>query len=206
MKFGDQRLGESVNSVLATRYRKTHAEVQGQRDVRVLNIPFHFLNQTLATNVRLKNYTWQELFAYSTDLLALSFSWSAHWRRFKAVNHTGTRLEQLLRGCSSGRNHKHRNMRLLRDRLDEPQTRRYFERETAELPDFYVRPIQEDLGWLWHWFPEGAVYHDPNAYLKSLNGEAPAEPSIRAGMAAARGIVKYYLNVVEPTRQKTWTK
>ena len=24
-----------------------------------------------------------------------------------------------------------------------------------------------DLGALWEWLPEGAMYHDPNAYLKS---------------------------------------
>ena len=54
-----------------------------------------------------------------------------------------------------------------------------------ELPSFYVDPIREDLGWLWDWLPDGAVYHDPYAYLKSFNGEAQTEPLIHAGMATA---------------------
>ncbi len=74
-------------------------------------------------------------------------------------------------------------MRLLRDRVADPQVRRYFEGETTELPWFYVDPIRKDLRWLWDWLPEGAIYHDPNTYLKSLNGEAQTEPTIRAGMA-----------------------
>ena len=172
-------------SLLTSYGRNAPDNLRYQREGRVLNIPFHFLNQTHASNVRPKNYTWPELFAYTTDLLEVTFSHSANWRRFKAVKHTSSRLEQLLRGVSSGRGHKYKNMRLLRDRVDDPQVRRYFEGETMELPRFYVDPIREDLGWLWDWLPEGAIYHDPYAYLKSFNGEAQTEPLIHAGMATA---------------------
>jgi hypothetical protein len=27
--------------------------------------------------------------------------------------------------------------------------------------------VRRDLGLLWEWLPEGALYHDPTAYLKS---------------------------------------
>ena len=37
---------------------------------------------------------------------------------------------------------------------------------TLEIPEFYVEHIRKDLGALWEWLPEGALYHDPNAYLK----------------------------------------
>ena len=172
-------------SLLTSYGRNAPDNLRYQREGRVLNIPFHFLNQTHASNVRPKNYTWPELFAYTTDLLDATFSRSANWRRFKAVKHPWTRLEQLLRGTSSGRGHKYKNMRLLRDRVDDPQVRRYFEGETQELPRFYIDPIRKDLGWLWDWLPEGAIYHDPYAYLKSFDGKAQTEPAIRAGMATA---------------------
>ena len=45
--------------------------------------------------------------------------------------------------------------------------RGYFEQETEALPPFFMDRIRKELGPWWHWLPEGALYHDPNAYLKS---------------------------------------
>ncbi len=45
--------------------------------------------------------------------------------------------------------------------------RDYFEQETTELPQIYSDTIKADLGPLWEWLPDGAIYHDHNAYLKS---------------------------------------
>jgi hypothetical protein len=53
-------------------------------------------------------------------------------------------------------------------RLDEAwQFLLYFEQETTELPQFYLDLVRQDLGPLWEWLPEGALYHDPNAFSKS---------------------------------------
>ena len=49
----------------------------------------------------------------------------------------------------------------------DPELRRYFDQETTELPAFFVEQVRQDLGPLWEWFPEGAMDHDPNAYLKT---------------------------------------
>jgi hypothetical protein len=63
--------------------------------------------------------------------------------------------------------------REIRERLDsDRQFRPYFEQEKTELPRFYVDLVRKDLGPLWGWLPEGALHHDPNAYLKS-EGERP---------------------------------
>lgn len=43
--------------------------------------------------------------------------------------------------------------------------RQYFEGETRQLPAFYLNIIQKDLGVWWQWLPEGALEHNPNAYL-----------------------------------------
>jgi hypothetical protein len=56
----------------------------------------------------------------------------------------------------------------LHHRLEtDKQFRMYFEQETDVLPEFYVNKIKEELGPLWEWLPEGAIYHDHNAYLNS---------------------------------------
>ena len=45
--------------------------------------------------------------------------------------------------------------------------RAYFEKESTQLPSFYTDIIRKDLGAMWEWLPEGAIMHDPYAYLKS---------------------------------------
>ena len=45
--------------------------------------------------------------------------------------------------------------------------------ETLEIPSFYVELVKRDLGSLWPMLPEGALSHDPYAYLKK-SSEAPA--------------------------------
>ena len=46
--------------------------------------------------------------------------------------------------------------------------RAYFEQETSELPPFYRDMITSEMGPLWKWLPEGAIFHDQNAYLKTM--------------------------------------
>ena len=71
---------------------------------------------------------------------------------------------------------KSRQFEEVRRRLDEDMPfRRFFEQETTEIPAFFVERIKRDLGPLWDWLPEGAIYHDAYAYLKS---EGVVEPSI----------------------------
>ena len=41
--------------------------------------------------------------------------------------------------------------------------------ETDQLPAFYSDRIKQDLGPLHQHLPAGALMHDPNAYLKSLD-------------------------------------
>ena len=58
--------------------------------------------------------------------------------------------------------------RKVRGLLDEDRAfRDFFDGETTIVPQFYLDIIKKDLGSLWEWLPEGAIYHDPNAYLKA---------------------------------------
>jgi hypothetical protein len=61
-----------------------------------------------------------------------------------------------------------RYYRKIRKFLDEDvRFRAFFEGETREIPQFYIDIMKKDLGPLWEYLPEGAIYHDQNAYLKS---------------------------------------
>jgi hypothetical protein len=55
--------------------------------------------------------------------------------------------------------------------------RSYFEGETDVVPPFFANRVQRDLGDLWKLLPEGALRHDPNAYLHSQDGN-PAGPAL----------------------------
>jgi hypothetical protein len=46
------------------------------------------------------------------------------------------------------------------------------------LPPFYLERVKKDLGSLWPWLPEGAIYHDPHAYMKEQAHSAPVTPSV----------------------------
>jgi len=41
-------------------------------------------------------------------------------------------------------------------------------KKTSELPEFYKEMIKNEMGPLWDSLPEGAIFHDQNAYLKSM--------------------------------------
>jgi hypothetical protein len=56
---------------------------------------------------------------------------------------------------------------MFRTRLDtDLALRRFLDGQTTEIPEFFIERIRRDLGPLWEWLPEGALYHDSRAYLK----------------------------------------
>jgi hypothetical protein len=160
-----------------------------QRAGRVLPFPFFFLNNNQAMNVRPKNYSWPEFYGHVIDLTRYSFSWHTMWKRFRATRGMAPRWMNLLRAVSTegwGRLKYHREIRA---RLDsDRQFRRYFEQETTELPRFYVGRMRKELGPLWRWLPNGALDHDPRAYLKSERANPhPRRAVVAAPVSAAAG-------------------
>ncbi len=157
-----------------------------QRANRVLPFPFHFLNNTHAMNVRPKNYSWTNFYERVIDLTKHTVSWRAIVNRYTAVKGTIPRWMNVVRAVSSEGFGRIKYYTEVSRRLrDDPQFRRYFEQETTELPQFYKRRLPKDLGPLWEWLPKGALYHDPNAYLKSQQ-ERSLESSSMGDTSAAR--------------------
>jgi hypothetical protein len=163
-------------SLLSAFGRAAPMNLDYQRAGRVLPFPFHFLNNNHAMNVRPKNYSWTEFYDGLVDVTSYSFSWKAIARRIPATATAIPKWMNVIRAVSSegfGRIRYHKTIRRLLD--TDRSVRDYLEGETDTLPAFYGDRIRKELGPLYQFLPEGAVYHDPNAYL-----HATTEPALGA--------------------------
>jgi hypothetical protein len=164
-------------SLLSAFGRAAPINLEYQRAGRVLPVPFHFLNNNHAMNVRPKHYTWPEFYDGLIGVTRHSFSLKAIARRIPATATAIPKWMNLVRAVSSegwGRIEYHTNLRGLLD--TDQSVRSYLEGETDVLPAFYRNRIRRDLGPLYEYLPEGALYHDPNAYLESTARAATLEP------------------------------
>jgi hypothetical protein len=160
-----------------------------QRAGRLLPFPFHLLNNNQAMNVRPLNYSWTQFYDRVVDLVGYSFSWRTIFRRLRATSGINPRWMNVLRAVSSEGFGRLKYHRTIRRHLDtDPEFRPFFEQRTNVLPRFYRDMVRKDLGPLWEWLPEGALYHDPNAYLAAERerlrraGEALAPRAVEAGV------------------------
>ncbi len=139
-----------------------------QRANRVLPFPFHFLSN-IQMNIKPKNYSWSEFYDYLIDVTRYSYSPRLIFRRFLANGGTTPRWLNVVRGLSSERFGRIKYFTEVRHQLDTNLPfRRFFEQETTEIPEYYIEKIHKDLGEFWDWLPDGAICHDPNAYLLSV--------------------------------------
>lgn len=119
-------------------------------------------------NVKPLNYSWTEFYDHVIDLVGYSFSKRAIYRRFRAGRTTIPKWMNVVRAISSEGHGRWKYHRAFRKRLEEDKPfRSFMEGDTTNLPAFFVDRIKQDLGADFNWLPEGAMYHDPNAYLKS---------------------------------------
>jgi hypothetical protein len=161
-------------SLLSAFGRAAPMNLDYQRAGRVLPFPFHFLNNNHAMNVRPKHYSWPEFYNHLVDVTQYSFSWKAIARRIPATATMIPKWMNVVRAVSSegfGRIRYHRTIRRLLD--TDRSVRSYMEGETDRLPAFYADRIRNELGSAYRFLPEGALYHDPNAYL-----HATTEPAL----------------------------
>jgi hypothetical protein len=147
-----------------------------QKANRVLPFPFQFLNNNHAMNVKPMNYSWIEFYDNVIDLGKYTFSWKAIFNRLVANKTMIPKWMNVVRAISAeGFGRVKYNIKIRELLKTDRQFRDYFEGETTELPQFYKDQIKKSLGPLWHWLPEEALYHDPNAYLKSTFSIAEKE-------------------------------
>ncbi|MCB9230087.1 MAG: radical SAM protein [Bacteroidia bacterium] len=142
-------------------------------DNRVLPFPHHFLNNHHAMNVKPRNYEWPEFYDHVIDVSKHTWSWKAIGRRWSANNRYQVKLMNFMRAVSQegfGRIKYHSTIRRLLD--EDKQFRAFFEGESGILPKFYMDMLKRDLGEMWEWLPEGAIYHDGDVYQKKIVAKA----------------------------------
>ena len=166
-QFAEMTPGAYPSYNLLTAYgRAAPLNLDYQRANRVIPLPFHFLNNDMM-NVKPNNYSWTEFYKHMVDLGNHTFSWKAIANRCKANDEPLAGGLTVPRSLSTKRHKIGRYAQVLQRLESDSEFRAYFEQETTELPQFYINWIRKDLGPLWDWLPEGALYYDPNAYLKS---------------------------------------
>ncbi|UCG84784.1 MAG: radical SAM protein [Gemmatimonadota bacterium] len=160
-----------------------------QRDGRILPFPFHFLNNNHAMNVRPKNYSWGDFYDHVIDLTRHTFSWRSILRRYRAVKTQIPKWMNVVRAVSSEGFGRIKYYSEVRRRLESDLPfRRYFEGDTTELPEFFLNRVRADLGPLWQWLPRGALQHDSNAYLKSVDAPVPAQSDVQGPEPAGAAV------------------
>jgi hypothetical protein len=173
-------------SLLSAFGRAAPVNLEYQRSGRVIPFPFHLLNNNHAMNVRPTHYDWPEFYDRLVDLSRYSFSWRAIRRRLAANQGAIPKWMNVVRAVSSegfGRIKYHTQVRGLLD--SDPTVRDFMAGRRTEIPDFYVNRIRNELGPLWDHLPDGALQHDPLAYLKAeasgLQSKAPIAVAGRRG-------------------------
>lgn len=145
-----------------------------QREGRVRAFPFFLLNNHGAMNVKPLNYDWRTFYDHVIDVVDYSFSWPRIWKRYKANKHPLAKRMNFVRAISQEGFGRLKYYKEIRRRLDEdPQFMPFFEGESDVVPDFYLQKVKKSLGDFWHWLPEGALFHDPQAYLKEEEAKMP---------------------------------
>ncbi len=170
-------------SMLSASGRAAPQNLAFQRDNRVMPIPFHFLSN-IQMNLKPKNYSWPQFYDFLIDVTKYSYSPRLILRRFVSNGETIPRWLNVVRGLSSERFGRVRYFTEIRRRLEiDRPLRRFFERDTAEIPQYFIDRIRRDLGHFWEWLPEGAITHDPNAYLLSKEMASSSEAMPRGSCA-----------------------
>ena len=147
---------------------------------RVIPFPFHFLNNNGAMNIEPKNYSWAGFYEHVIDLTRYSFSPKAIYRRARATKTVIPKWLNVMRAISTeGYGRIAYYSEILRRIKEDPQFLPFFTQVTAEVPQFYVDQVKKNLGPMWKWLPEGALSHDPNAYLKSMAEETADQVEAR---------------------------
>jgi hypothetical protein len=127
----------------------------------VIPVPFHFLNNNRATNVRSKNYTMASLYEHVIDLRRHSFSPRAVARRLGANRGALTKSLNFIRAVSSeGAGRIRYDKAVLRQLAGDSTFQDFMSLKGGTLPAFFEDQIRVDLGPMWEWLPPGALSHD----------------------------------------------
>jgi hypothetical protein len=147
-----------------------------QEEHRVIDVPFHLLDNFSAPNVRLKNYSLPEFFDHLIDLLRFSFSPRMMWKRFKSSERPSVRALHLIRAVSGERVLEKKYLSIRNQLLNDRDFMAFYSGDTMKPPAVYVNKIKSDLGSFYEELPAGVI-----RYLE--NGEPAPNPRISNAMS-----------------------
>jgi hypothetical protein len=169
-KFIDWTPGAYPAFSLFTCYgRASPLNLELQRAGRVNAIPFHFLDSNHGMNIRPLHYDWADFYDHVAGITQHAQGARGVWRRLKANGPGWAGVFNFLRGATAGRSGY--DAELARLLHTDHQLRAFMNGETRDLPEFFRFHARKDLGAFWDALPEGALMHDPYAYM---NGELAA--------------------------------
>lgn len=135
-----------------------------QKAGRVLEIPFHFLDNHTLMNIQPLHYEWTEFYDRIVDLTRHAFRPAAIWNRFRAAPHWLPRWMNIVRGISTegwGRLAHFRRMRSLLD--TDPEVLNLLSKSNGHkngngaLPAVFRNSLQSQLGPFYEHLPPDAL-------------------------------------------------
>ncbi len=165
-KFLDLTPGAFPAFSLFTAYgRASPLNIELQRAGRVNAMPFHFLDSNHGMNIKPLNYEWADFFDHVAATLHYAQGRRGIWRRLKANGPGWAGLFNWARASHSGRSTYNTDLaQLLRT---DRNALAFFNGETRDIPEFFMRRIRKDLGKFAEALPEEAMIYDPYAYSAS---------------------------------------
>jgi len=161
-------------SLLTAFGRSAPLNLDYQKQGRMIGAPFHFLNNSGATNVRPKNYAWPDFYRKLIHLHEASFSKPAIARRWRANRGIIPKAMNVLRATSGEGWIKIKYYKNFLHMLETDRPfRAFLEQESTEIPAYFRNKIRRTLGPLSEWLPDEAIVHDPYAYLKTEKASIP---------------------------------
>lgn len=177
-KFVDLAPGAYPTYMMLTSYGDSAPiNLQYQREGRVIDIPFPFLDGNFGLNIRLKNYSFLKFYDYMTDLVKYTFSSHSIWRRFKANKYTLPRWMNLLRAVFSGKGRSGNYCEIRNHLATDREFQTFYSGESMKPPIFYHDQIRANIGVFYDYLPSKTLN-----YLKY--GEPAPNPRTSSSKAA----------------------
>lgn len=118
---------------------------QYEKEGRVIDIPFYFLDGCSCFNIVLKNYHPIQFYDYFVDLIQYAFSPNSLYKRFKANKYWSTKGFNLLRSITSDKGLRaSKNHMEFRERLKTDHTfQEFYSKDTYQVPEFFWQRIKK---------------------------------------------------------------
>jgi hypothetical protein len=183
-RFVDLAPGAFPGYSVVTDFRNSPLSAQLAAEKRTLSVPYTFLDNTSALNVRLKNYGLSDFYDRLIDLQRYTWRARAMARRYRANAHRYSKVVNFARAITEG-GWRTGVFEAARRRLDaDPSFRQHYEGLQEEPPQHYFDEARRMLGTWWHWLPE--ELKTPHGFLESERAAA-AESAPRASQPAKSG-------------------